>query len=200
MMEIQLKELIETIKSEGIKSGESQGAEIVSQAKDEAASIISNARVEAAEMIKKAKNEVAREQASGEDAIRQASRDLILNLRKEIENLFESLMQNKIKESLTGDLLKEAIVAVVKGLTDDSTDLALMVDSKQLAKIEKALSADLSAEIKKGLEIIPFDQIDAGFRVSMKDGSGFYDFSDKEIALVLSAYLNRRLADIISVQ
>jgi len=197
-MDIQLKELIETIKAEGIKSGESQGSEIIDKAKDEAASIIKAAHEEADKIIQTSKSEAAKEIASGEAAIKQASRDLILNLRQEIESLFSNLMQADVKSALSGDALKDAIVAVVKGLANDTSDFELMVEKKSLSAIESGLKSLLSAEIKKGLEIKPFAQIDAGFRISYKDGSGFFDFSDKEIALVLSAYLNKKLATIIS--
>lgn len=199
-MEIQLKELIETIKAEGIKSGESQGAELIDQAKSEAAAIVSAAKDEADAIVAAAKETAAKETASGEAAIKQASRDLILNLRKEIESLFAAVIQGDVKSALTGDLLKDAIVAVVKGLTDDHSDLELMVDSKQLAAIEKGLLSSLSAEVKKGFEIKPFDQLDAGFRIGMKDGSAFYDFSDQEISLVLSGFLNRKLAALLSAE
>ena len=197
-MDIQLKELIETIKSEGIKSGEEQGAQLLEKAKIEALKIINDANKEADKIRAKAKDDAVKEIASGEAAIKQASRDLILNLRQEIETIFTKLIQKEVKTGLTKELLKDAVVAVVKGLTEDCSNLKLMVDKKQLSAIEKSLTSLLSNEIKKGLEIVPFEQIDAGFRVSYKDGSGFFDFSDKEIALILSGYLNQKLASIIT--
>lgn len=196
-MEIQLKELIETIKEEGLKIGEAQAVALVEKAKKEAESILNVARNEANTIVTEATNQANKEMLSSEAAIKQASRDLILNLHKEIENIFSKLILSTTKEALTGDLLKEAILAVVKGIIEEKSDLVVLVDSKKLPEIEKALLSSLSNEVKKGLEIKPFDQLEAGFRVAMKDGSAFYDFSDTEIAQILSVYLNQKLATIL---
>ena len=54
-MEIQLKELIDTIKEEGFKSAQLDGQEIVEKAKEEAALIVSNAKQEASLLFKRRK-------------------------------------------------------------------------------------------------------------------------------------------------
>jgi V/A-type H+-transporting ATPase subunit E len=43
---------------------------------------------------------------------------------------------------------------------------------------------------------LKFDRsLDAGFRISNKDGSAYYDFSAESVAELFSAYLNPRLAE-----
>lgn len=199
-MEIQLKELIETIKDEGIKSAENSASEIIEKAKQEAGSIIQEAQAEAENLLKQNRLAVEREQAASSAAIAQAARDLILNLRKEIEKIFSTLIHHQVGEAFNGDLLKEAILAVVKGFSENCEDLTLLVEKKKLAAIESSLRLSLANEIKKGLEIKPFDHLNAGFRLSMKNGTIFYDFSDAEIASVLSEFLNKKLAALLTAQ
>lgn len=199
-MEIQLKELIETIKDEGIKSAENSAAEIIEKAKQEATLILEEAQTEASNLLKETQLQVEKERAASSAAIAQAARDLLLNLRKEIEKIFSALVHDQVSEALAGDLLKEAILAVMKGFAQDCSDMTLLVDGKRLAAIESALRSSLSNEIQKGLEIKPFDHLNAGFRLSMKNGTIFYDFSDREIATVLSEFLNKKLAATLTAQ
>lgn len=199
-MEIQLKELIDTIKEEGFKSAQLDGQEIVEKAKEEAALIVSNAKQEASLLLQEAKAQIAKDQSSSNAAILQASRDVILNLKKQIESLLDTVIQTQVSSNFSGDTLKEAIVAVVKGIASDVNDLTLLVNEKQLSNIESSLRSALNEEFKKGLELRPIDSINCGFRVSLKNGTAFYDFSDKEITSVLSGFLNKKLAHIITSQ
>lgn len=86
-MDVQLKELIEKIKSEGVKTAEEQSAEIIREAEKKAAEIVAKAESDAAAMRERIKNEAAQFEASGKEALRQAGRDLIIATRKSLEKL-----------------------------------------------------------------------------------------------------------------
>ena len=51
--------------------------------------------------------------------------------------------------------------------------------------------------ISKGLEIKPDKTLSNGFRIGLKDGSAFYDYSAESVAELFSAYLNPRVAAIL---
>jgi V/A-type H+-transporting ATPase subunit E len=51
--------------------------------------------------------------------------------------------------------------------------------------------------LKKGIELKPFPELQAGFRIAMKDGSAYYNFSDQGIAEILAEYMNPRIAEIV---
>ena len=51
--------------------------------------------------------------------------------------------------------------------------------------------------MKKGVEIMASSQLQAGFRVSEKGGSAYYDFSDRGITDVLMDFLNPKVAEIL---
>jgi len=87
----------------------------------------------------------------------------------------------------------------VKSLSaKDDAELNVLIPESRFSEAESALTAKLSSDLSSGVEIKPFKGLDAGFRVSMKDGSAFYDFSDSEIAAMLGRYLNPRLANLLS--
>jgi len=115
-------------------------------------------------------------------------------LRKEIEGLFNSLLEEEIRAGLSGDAVEKSIVKVLEKWSEkDGGDLVLLLPEKDLGELEKGLKGKLASRIKAGMEIKPFKDLEAGFRISTKDGSSFYDFSDEELTALYSRYLSPSL-------
>ncbi|RKX80347.1 MAG: V-type ATP synthase subunit E, partial [Spirochaetes bacterium] len=187
------------IKNDGVKNAEESAARIVAEAEDQAAALIQNAQSDADKIRKTAKADAEKSERSGREALRQAGRDLILTVKGEIEALFGKVLVSETAEVLDTSLLSELVSAAVKSLYEsDNGALDVLVSEENFSRAETALVSKLGSEISSGIEIKPFKGLDAGFRVSMKDGSAFYDFSDKEIAAMLGRYLNPRLASLLS--
>ena len=55
----------------------------------------------------------------------------------------------------------------------------------------------LKGELLKGIELKPSRKIDAGFHISNREGSVYYDFSVESVTGLLSSYLNPKLAEIL---
>jgi V/A-type H+-transporting ATPase subunit E len=112
--------------------------------------------------------------------------------------MFRTLIEVETQKVLTGRVLEEAIVTLIKGWSkQQSAELEVLVPPAELKKIDAALRSSLAAELKKGLEIKPFSGLKAGFRVGMRDGAAYYDFTAAEIAEVLGEYLNPNLAELV---
>lgn len=197
-MDVQLKELLEKINQEGVKSAEEKAAEIVAAAEKKAEDLVAQGEKKAASIVENARQEAERFEQSGKDALKQAGRDLVLNLEKEITLLFDAVLKKKTAESLKGEALKSSVVSVVKGWTEKgSADIALLLSDDDFTAMEKELNSALAAEMKKGVEIKPSKNVDAGFLISEKDGSAYYNFSADGIAEILAESLNPRLAAIL---
>jgi len=197
-MDVQLKELIEKIKIEGVKSAEERAAEIVAGAEKRASQLVEAARREAEQIVGQAKEEAARSERSGREALKQAARDLLLNLRGSITRVFTALVEAETTKVYDGKALEEAIVAVMKSWDgSELKELAVLLPEDKLKTLEGGLRARLSDELKKGLEIRPSAAARAGFVVSEKSGNAYYNFTSQAIAEVLSDYLNPRLAEIV---
>ena len=197
-MDLQLKELIETIKIEGVKEAEEQSAAIVEEAQGRAKAIVEAARGEADKIQSDAKAEAARLEASGREALKQASRDLFLKIETQIQRFFDALVQEETETSFSGKILEESIVTVMKNWgKKGSADMVVLLPKKDHAKLTGALKVRLADELKKGVEIKPFGGIEAGFRIAEKDGSAYYDFTAQGLAEMLSEFLNPRLTKIM---
>ncbi len=197
-MEVQLSELIAKIKSEGLKTADEEAAAIIREATHKADEIRAAAHKESSRIIADAKQETERLEQSAREAIRQAGRNLILSLKDQIASLFNIVLQQSVEESLSPQVLEEAIVSLIQAWNPDSLpEVQVLLSPEDLQKVEKHLVSKLAAELKKGVEIKPFPEMSAGFRVSMKDGSAYYNFSDQGIAEIIGEYLNPRLTEIL---
>ncbi len=196
-MDVQLKELIEKIKSEGVKTAEDQAAEIIRKAEQKAEAIVADAETQAKTARDKASADAARFEATGNEALKQSSRDLIISTNKKLEEVFARLLKNEVDEVLKGSFLESVIMTVVKNWKNDLEDMSVLLPENELKKLESGLKTKISKEIKGSLEIKPLSGIDSGFRVSSKDGSAYFDFTGEGISGLLSELLNPKIASLL---
>jgi len=198
-MEIQLQELIDKIKKDGIESASEEAAKIKQEAQAEAARIIAAAQKEGADILARAKLEAEKAEKSGKAALEQASRNLILAFRLEIQALLDKIVTQAAASAYSGDTLKAILPGLLKawvsGSGSDSIDLLL--SAADLEKLRSWAAGAMAEELKKGLELKSDRNLGAGFRIANKDGSAYYDFSAESVAELLSAYLNPQLAALL---
>jgi V/A-type H+-transporting ATPase subunit E len=196
-MDVQLKELIDRIKSEGIETAEEQARNIVEEAEKKAKQIIAEAEKEADGLRRQAEEDAARREQTARESIRQAGRDLIISLQKKLQSLFDAVIYTETAGALQGEGLQKAIKELMDHWNEDVSDLRLLVAEKELQKLEKGLRDKLSVLLSKGMELKPLANVEAGFHVSYKDGSAYFDFTAEGIAEILSEFLNPKLAELL---
>ena len=198
-MDVQLQELIDKIKKNGVAAAESSAAEIIADAEKRAAAIISEAERKAEEAEKKAKAEAERLEKASIDAIKQAGRNSILSFRDGINAELSAIVEAETAKAYDADMLKTLIPDVVKAWTSnaDASSVAVLLSEKDLDALSKNFASALKAEIDKGLEIKSDAALDAGFRIGTQDGAAYYDFSAESVAALFSAYLNPKTAQIM---
>jgi V/A-type H+-transporting ATPase subunit E len=197
-MEIQLQELIDKIKKDGIVSASEEASRLKTQAESESRRIVESAKKEAEAIIAKAKTDSERFEKAGAAALDQASRNLVLAFKGEIDALLAKIVSLGVTSSYGEDTLKSVLPDLVKTWAakgGDSLDVILSEDN--LKKLQSYFNEKLVAEISKGVELKSNHNLGAGFRIASKDGSAYYDFSAESVAELLSAYLNPRLAEIL---
>lgn len=197
-MDVQLKELIERINTEGIQNAEQKAREIIHEAERQAGEILARAQKEAGAIVGKAKSEAAGFEASGREALKQAGRDLVLAVQQQLTGLFNGIVARETRGALTAKVVEEAVVSLVhswseKGLTNGQ----VLLSADQGERLQKALLARLAAEVRNGLRIELLPGISAGFRLVEKEGAAYYDFTDQGISEFLVSYLSPRLSEIM---
>jgi V/A-type H+-transporting ATPase subunit E len=197
-MDIQLQELIDRIKKDGIESASDEAARLKSQAEAEAKRIVEAANKEAEAIISRGRADAERAEKAGIAALEQASRNLVLAFKTEIQTLLDKIIAREVSASFGEDTLKPVLPDLIKSwAAKGSDDLALILPEAQLGKLQGFFTEKLAAELKNGLELKSDRNLGAGFRIASKDGSAYYDFSAESVAELLAAYLNPRLAEIL---
>lgn len=198
-MEIQLAQLISKIKTEGIKAAEDNVEKIIQDAQHKADTIIKDAEKKAAELIASAQKDALRFENSAKETVKQAGRDMILTVRKNLTDIFDRLLKAETDRALSANVMEEIIVSTVKNWDKaQAGSFIVEIPEKDSDALQKVLTSRLSEEIKNGLEIKAAKNMEKGFLVSSKDGSAYFNFSDEGIAEALSEYLNPKLAALIS--
>ena len=198
-MEIQLQELIDKIKKDGIESASEEAARIKREAEAAAASIVATAQKEAADIVSRGKTDAERLEKAGIAALEQASRNLLLVFKGEIQALLDKLVNQAATSAYKEDTLKDILPPLLKAWASKggSDSLNLLLSEGDLGKLKAWASGALAEELKKGTELKSDRNLVAGFKIAKKDGSAYYDFSAESVAELLSSYLNPNLAEIL---
>ncbi len=193
-MDIQLQELLEKIKREGVEAARAEAARVLAEAEAAKQARLEEAEREAKAIVEKARADAARAEESGRAALAQASRDLLLSFRASLESLLAAAVRSEVKEALGPEALAAAIPAAVKALASGG-ELSVLLSPQDIRKLEGKYAQALAAELGKGVELKPYADLDAGFRIAEKGGAVYYDFSAEALAELLARHLNARLAE-----
>lgn len=194
-MEIQLQELIEQIKKDGVDAAEAKAADILAAAKAEAEKIVADAKAQADKLIADAKNENAKTVKSGEDAIRQAGRNLLISFRESVTRELKAIVSDNVNAVYSSDAFAKLIVNAVESWMGkpESDDVSVILNSADLAKLEEAVLAELKAKMLGGVTLKANDNFDGGFRIAVNNGAVYYDYSAEAVTDMLSNYLSPRV-------
>lgn len=198
-MDVQLQELIDKIKKDGVTAAEAKAAEIIESANKKAESIIAAAQEKSSEIVKKSKAETERMEKASEEAITQAGRNMLLSFKDSLIKELDSLILSETIAAESKTVLEKLVPETVKAWAKnaDASELSVLLNEKELKELEKSLTASLKAEISKGLEIKPDKTLSAGFRIGVKNGAAFYDYSAESLAEMFAAYLNPKVAALL---
>jgi len=193
-----LKNLIDKIQKEGVQEAQAKAAEIEAAAQRRSQEIIQKAEQKAQRIIEDAQTVVTRKQESTHAALRQAGRDLVLSLKKQLVALLEAAIDEKVGQALRPEAMSALIIELIKN-SEKKTDKAIVLTlSKQDAeKLEKGILAELQNKIKQGIEVRPSEDVRSGFRVSFDAAQSHFDFTDEALIDYISTYLKPTLAEIL---
>ena len=198
-MEIQLQELIDQIKKDGVETAEAQAAAIIESAKAEAEKIIADANTQADKIMADAKNEKERTVKSGEDAIRQAGRNLLISFRESVTKELNAIIGENVSSVYSSGALSQLIVKAVESWLSkpEATDLSVILSSDDLEKLEDSLLTELKEKMLGGVTLKANDNFDGGFRIAVNGDGAYYDYSKEAVTDMLSNYLNPKITALL---
>lgn len=180
-MELQIQDLVTSIRKEGVDAANAEADAILAEARKKADAIVMDAKAEAAEAAADAEKEIAVMKESASVSAEQAKRDAVLAFKSEVQKEYEKLLKTAVRKEMSGASLGKLIRAALAG--EDAAQY-----SAELAEVSDALKSELAEEIRQGLELRPTRGVNAGFRLASKDGSGYFDCTDEAVAEMMMPY------------
>lgn len=198
-MEVQLQELIDRIKKDGVDEAQAQAAAIIAAANEKAEKIVADARAEADKLIISAKAENDRVVASGEAAISQAARNTLISFRDSVTRELNAILAESINGALVGDELTGLILKAVEQWLNkpEAEDLTVILNTEDLSKLQGSLTTALKERFSKGVTLKASDSFDGGFRISVNDGGAYYDYSSEAVLEMMSCYLSPKITELL---
>lgn len=198
-MEVQLGELIEQIKKDGVVAAETEAKGIVDAAKAEAEKIVADAQARADKLLAEAKAENERMTKSSEDAIRQAGRNLLISFRESVTRELKAIVSENVTAVYSSEALAELIIRIVECWANkpDAEEIAVILNTADLNKLEESLLAALKEKMVKGVTLKANDNFDGGFRIAVNNGSAYYDYSAEAVVDMLSNYLSPKVTELL---
>lgn len=193
----EIKSLIEKIQQEGISVAQQKAKEIEEEARMKAEKIIQEAKSQAEKIVREADSAAKKAQESGKASLKQAGRDLLISLKKEINETLQKIILTQVCESLSPQELTKVISSVIKHYQQQISEVIVSLKKEDLEALEKHFLKELKEETKKGVILQANDEIRAGFMVSFDSGKSYFDFSDKALAEYIGTHLNPRLKDLL---
>lgn len=198
-MEIQLQELIEQIRKDGVEAAETEAQSIINAAKAEAEKIVADAKAQADKILANAKAEKEQMVRSGEDAIRQAGRNLLLSFRESVARELKAIAGENVSAVYSSEALEQLIVNVVESWAQkpQAEELTVILNSSDLEKLEGTLLSALKEKMQKGVTLKANDNFDGGFRIAIGNSGSYYDYSAEAVVDMLSNYLTPRVKELL---
>ncbi|MDO8535629.1 MAG: V-type ATP synthase subunit E family protein [Candidatus Omnitrophota bacterium] len=194
----EIKELIDKIRSEGVKAGEDKAKAIELDAQKRARQIILDAEAEAKRVSSDARESIARSEESSKSSLKQAARDCIIGLKKEILATLNKITLSHVHKVLTAEETGKLIAHLLKECkTKDKGDVIILIKKEDAEKLAGVVMAELSDELKKSLVLKPSEDIRGGFTISYDRGKSYYDFTDKALAEYIGTYIRPKLSEIL---
>ncbi|MBE6758326.1 MAG: V-type ATP synthase subunit E [Ruminococcaceae bacterium] len=198
-MEIQLQELIEQIKKEGVEAANAEAEAILNAAKQQAQTIVAEAEAQADKLLLTAKSENERMVKSSEEAIRQAGRNLLISFRESVTRELRAIVGEQVTAVYSSDAFAKIIVSAVEHWVSkpDAEELEVILNTNDLQSLEDSLLAQFKAKALNGITLKANDNFDGGFRIAAKDGGAYYDYAADAVCDMLSNYLSPKVTALL---
>lgn len=201
--------LLDKLRQEGVEAGQAEAEQLVAAARVQAMEVLDQAQAQAAAILAAARHEAAQYEAHGREALRLASRDVILSVREACHDEFRNRLSRFVAHRLADQKLLEQMILELTARSRPAEDrqpwqvllpqthvtaaeLQREVQEVQpgsLAAFVLGLTGDL---LREGLSFAVSPDPGAGVRIKLLDDDVQLELTEHTITSVLMQYLAPR--------
>lgn len=209
--------LISRLREEGVSAGRSEAERLVRDAQSQITKMLDRAEKEARERLETAHKEADAYRAAGEEALRTAMRDMVLDMKAALMDKFSADVRRLVSHHLEDpELIRQLILEVAArakaGITAQAADQIEILLPERAAGIEELRRNP--AELKKGrltglvlgmtgdmlrdgVTFSSSDAMQSGIRVHVVDKDITLDLTDQAVADFLLQHLQPRFRAVL---
>ena len=209
--------LITKLRDEGVSAGRGEAEKIVAEAQAKAKAIVDKAKAEAKEHLAAARKEGDAYQSAGEEAVKTAMRDTILEMKSRLMQRFSADVKRLASEELGKDeTLREMILELVGRVRADTGlekagEVEVILPEKAAgleelrknpAELQKGAATryvlGLTDEmLREGVTFSASEEVESGVRIRVVEGDITIDLTDEAIASLLLQHLQPRFRAVL---
>jgi V/A-type H+-transporting ATPase subunit E len=196
----ELKHLIERIQKEAVDKAEKDAAQIVALAKERAAATVKDAEAKAKAILEKAAKDSVVFVERSQRTLEQSARDLLITVGQGIENILEDIVGEAVRDAMNSETLKQMMLKIAQCYCERGgaeSRIEFLIDEKDQAQIVQYFADQYRQHLVQGVTIRAESGIPGGFRVVLKDGQIYHEFTKPAIAEALCNFLRPHLAEIV---
>ncbi len=199
-MSEELQNLLDKFHEVGVKKTEAECSELLAKARKDAQAIIDQAQAEATATLKNAEEQATALQARTESAVRQAARDIILELQGELNRRIATAVANVADQALTPEFMTSLIRDLATKFADNpNAEISVLTTVKDAEALEKTLRGALLNSFHTEPKVLGNAEIKGGCEVSFKDGQVYFDFTGEAVTGLVADFIGSRLAKLLEI-
>lgn len=187
------------LKEDGILAARQEAETIIQEARKKAESMLADGARQVQAMKQAAEEDIARQRQKSEAAVRLAARDLMLEVRKQVEQIGTVLLTGPVKQALaTPEIVKSALTELLK-TQKSGQDWELALGPTVGKPLAEAVLQDLfkahEARVKlaEGLK-------KAGFELTATSGTEVIEVTDDSVTEAFSKLMSPELAKMLAAK
>ncbi len=201
--------LLDKLRQEGVEAGQAEAEQLVAAARVQAMEVLDQAQAQAATLLAAARQEAAQYEAHGREALRLASRDVILSVREACHDEFRNRLSRFVAHRLADQKLLEQMILELTARSRPAEDRqpwqvllpqthvtaeelqreVQEVQSGSLAAFVLGLTGDL---LREGLTFAVSTDPGPGVRIKLLEDDVQLELTEHTITSVLMQYLAPR--------
>ncbi len=209
--------LIARLRDEGVAAGREQAEQIVSEGQRKADKLTRDAEQQAKDIVAKAKEEADSLRRAGEEALRVAMRDTVLQMKTQLSSRFSNEVRRLVAKEMQQEAFLQRLILEVAGRAreeanlDAADDMEIIlprdiVGLEDLKRRPEALSEGSLAHfvlnaannlLRDGVRFSVAEGDQTGIVVTMQQGEIQVDLTDAQVAAALLEHLHPRFRAIL---
>lgn len=209
--------LIAKLRDEGVSAGRDEAEKIVAEARAKSKAIVEKAKTEAKAHLAAARKEGDAYRSAGEEAVKTAMRDAILEMKSRLMQRFSADVKRLASEELgKEETLKQMILELVGRVRrdtalDEAGDVDVILPEKAAgleelrknpAELQKGAATryvlGLTDEmLREGVTFSAFEEAGSGVRIRVVEGEIAIDLTDEAVAALLLQHLQPRFRAVL---